>query len=295
MKILSFESEDEWLQARRQYITATMIARLAQSRSEWQRVWDERERGSTFHGNRYTDWGKEREPNIAGYIQMFTDSRFERNEALFVHEDGVSAATPDMVLDDEGDLMLAEIKTVKAEIAWSRPPADSNPRDFIPGKYYDQVQWQLYVTGAHRCVFAWEPHDDFFPQPVEWCLIERDADRIRELCQVRDEFLAGDWREQDERPGVSRILSRLHEVRLMKRPLDEEEQELLDELRECLGDEDTAFEDAGFKISWTLPKPRKTWQKKAFEEAHPDLVAEFTKEVPAKKRTLRVTEVKNDA
>ena len=225
---------------------------------------------------------------------MFADSRFERNEALFVHEDGVSAATPDMVLDDEGDLMLAEIKTVKAEIAWSRPPAGSNPRDFIPGKYYDQVQWQLYVTGAHRCVFAWEPHDDFFPQPVEWCLIERDADRVRELCQVRDEFLSEQWREQDERPGVSRILSRLHEVRLMKRPLDEEEQELLDELRECLGDEDTAFEDAGFKVSWTLPKPRKTWQKKAFEEAHPDLAAEFTTEVPAKKRKLRVTEVKTN-
>ena len=61
------------------------------------------------------------------------------------------------------------------------------------------------------------------------------------------------------------------------------------------GYEDTAFEDAGFKISWTLPKPRKTWQKKAFEQAHPDLVAEFTTEVPAKTRTLRVTEVKNDA
>lgn len=294
MKILSFETEDEWLQARRQYITATMIARLAQSRSEWQRVWDEREHGSSFHGNRYTDWGKEREPKIAEYIQMFTDSRFERNESLFVHEDGVSAATPDMVLDDEGQLMLAEIKTVKAEIAWSRPPAGSHPRDFIPAKYYDQVQWQLFVTGAHRCVFAWEPHDDFFPQQIEWCLVERDDDRVRELCAIRDEFLAGDWLD-DERPDVSRILRRLHEVRLMKRPLDEEEQELLDELRECLGDEDTAFEDAGFKVSWTLPKPRKTWQKKAFEEAHPDLVAEFTKEVPAKTRTLRVTEVKNDA
>lgn len=294
MKILRFESEDEWLAARRQYVTATMIARLAQSRSEWQRVWDEREHGSSFHGNRYTDWGKDREPNIAAYIQMFGDSRFERNEALFVHEDGVSAATPDMVLDDEGDLMLAEIKTVKAELAWSRPPAGSHPRDFIPAKYYDQVQWQLFVTGAHRCVFAWEPHDDFFPQQIEWCLVERDADRVRELCQIRDEFLAGDWRD-DARPDVSSILRRLHEVRLMKRPLDEEEQELLDELRECLGDEDTAFEDAGFKISWTLPKPRKTWQKKEFEEAHPDLVAEFTKEVPAKSRTLRVTEVKNDA
>ncbi|WP_049171474.1 YqaJ viral recombinase family protein [Corynebacterium sp. 239_CJEI] len=294
MKILRFESEDEWLAARRQYVTATMIARLAQSRSEWQRVWDEREHGSSFHGNRYTDWGKDREPNIAAYIQMFGDSRFERNEALFVHEDGVSAATPDMVLDDEGDLMLAEIKTVKAELAWSRPPAGSHPRDFIPAKYYDQVQWQLFVTGAHRCVFAWEPHDDFFPQQIEWCLIERDADRVRELCQIRDEFLAGDWRD-DARPDVSSILRRLHEVRLMKRPLDEEEQELLDELRECLGDEDTAFEDAGLKVSWTLPKPRKTWQKKAFEEAHPDLVAEFTKEVPAKKRTLRVTEVKTDA
>lgn len=292
MKILAFETEDEWLRERRKYVTATMIARLAASRAEWERVWDEREHGSSFHGNRYTDWGKEREPKIAEYIQMFTDSRFERNESLFVHEDGVSAATPDMVLADEDGYMLAEIKTVKAEIAWSRPPAGSNPRDFVPGKYYDQVQWQLYVTGAHRCVFAWEPHDDFFPQPVEWCLVERDADRIRELCQVRDEFLAGDWRDEDARPNVSRILRRLHEVRLMKRPLDEEEQELLDELRECLGDEDTAFEDAGFKVSWTLPKPRKTWQKKAFEQAHPDLAAEFTTEVPAKTRTLRITEVK---
>ena len=306
MKVLSFETEDEWLQARRQYITATMIARLASSRSEWQRVWDEREHGSTFHGNRYTDWGKQREPEIAKWVangddkSNGIDSRLVPTYDLYVDDDGISAASPDMVSVPWSDERIgAEIKTVTAERAWVVPKG-TKPEDiknFVPQRYYDQVQWNIKVYEAEWWFLIWEVHYGFDEKTVErhWCVIYPDRERIKELESIRDEFLAGDWRDEDARPDVSRILRRLHEVRLMKRPLDEEEQELLDELRECLGDEDTAFEDAGFKVSWTLPKPRKTWQKKAFEQAHPDLVAEFTTEVPAKTRTLRVTEVKTDA
>ncbi|WKD60892.1 YqaJ-like viral recombinase domain protein [Corynebacterium ciconiae DSM 44920] len=291
MKVLTFDDEAGWLEARRSYITATMIARLAASRAEWPRLWRERETGeSSFHGNAYTEWGKSREPEIAEYARMFVDSRLEHSSDLYVHDDGVSACSPDMVaLDDDG--LLAEIKTVKAENAWPVPPYGADPRDFIPARYFDQVQWQLMVTGAQECIFLWEPHTDFTPGRIEWCVVKRNNKRIEELCAIRDEFLAGDWRDDESRPEVDELLQRIKELRLMKRPLEEEEREVLDRLREALGDSDVSYEGAGLRLSYTLPKPRRTWQGKEFAKAHPDLAAEFTREVPATKRTLRVTEV----
>ncbi|WP_192796265.1 MULTISPECIES: YqaJ viral recombinase family protein [Corynebacterium] len=292
MQVLTFTTEDEWLEARRRYITATMIARLAACHSEWPRVWDERETGQTaFRGNRYTEWGKQREPVIAEYLQIFVDSRLEPSSDLYVDDDGVSACSPDMVALGADDGLLGEIKTVKADKAWVCPPHGADPRDFIPSRYYDQMQWQMMVTGAWECLFGWEPHEDFTPGRIEWCAVKRDEKRIEELCSIRDEFLSGGWRDDSARPEVDGLLQRIRELRLMKRPLEEEEHELLDRLRDTLGDSDVSYEAAGLKVSYTLPKPRRTWQAKEFAKAHPDLASEFTREVPATKRTLRVTEV----
>lgn len=299
MKILSFDSEAAWLEARRFLLTATMMARLMGSRSEWPRVQAERDgTAPAFHGNQFTEHGKAREPEIAEYLQMFVDSRLVYNahpQRIYVADDGVSAATPDMVLEDgEDGLMVAEIKTVKSDNEWPMPTSQAEAKRLLPALYWWQVQWQMFVTGANACIFAWEPHVDFQPLDVKRFIIDRDQQAIDEMCAVRDEFLAGDWRT-NVKPDVDHILQRLYEVRLMKKPLDEDEKRLLDELRECLGDEDATYEGAGFKVSYVMPKPRRTWQAEAFAEAHPELVDEFTAEVPARQRTLRISEVKPNA
>ena len=66
---------------------------------------------------------------------------------------------------------------------------DWNP-ERIPVQYRRQVQWQLYVTGAEFCYFAWllrEERDGAFmpawfdPKVIK---IERDGEMISELVTV---------------------------------------------------------------------------------------------------------------
>lgn len=271
------------------------------SRSRWPEVQRERDGRNDFRGNRYTEWGKEREPSIAAWLTAFVDSRLVHNDDpqdLYIHEDGVSAATPDMVADEGPDgLLLAEIKTVKETREWVMPRSQEEAKRIIPLQYWYQVQWQLYVTESFRCIFAWETYRDTGAgfEPVgdpEFFVIERDEEDIQEMVERVDEFLGGAWRSEERPLRIDHILQKLHEVRVLLKPLKEDEQELLDELRECLGDQDATFEGAGLRVSYTMPRPRRTWQKKEFEAAHPELVEQFTREVPAGQRSLRVTEVK---
>ena len=80
--------------------------------------------------------------------------------------------------------MIAEIKTTGKD--W----ADG----VIPIQYRRQVQWQLYVTGAERCLFAWmkriEVDGVFAPAWFEpeslW--MERDEGMIEVLRDTAEEL-----------------------------------------------------------------------------------------------------------
>jgi predicted phage-related endonuclease len=70
---------------------------------------------------------------------------------------------------------------------------DWNPEK-IPVQYRRQVQWQLYVTGAESCVFAWmlreERNGVFVPAwfEPEVTVIERDEAMIRTLVSCAQEL-----------------------------------------------------------------------------------------------------------
>ena len=136
-------------------------------------------RGSGFSGNAYTDFGREREPHIAAWVE-------ERHGigpcGLLYHaeQSRQHLATPDgLFCDDEGRVMLAEIKTTNKP--WSR----------IPRSYLRQVWWQQYVLGAERTLFVWERHREFVVVDDEpkcvW--IERDEDEIARLAALADRVL----------------------------------------------------------------------------------------------------------
>jgi len=63
----------------------------------------------------------------------------------------------------------------------------------IPIQYRRQVQWQLYVTGASRCVFGWvlreEQEDGTFVRgwfELKIVIFERDEKMIEELVEVAE-------------------------------------------------------------------------------------------------------------
>ena len=145
------ESREQWLDARRRYVTATEVAQLARRGQDY---WDELREikaGSRtapdISGLPAIRHGREREALIAPYVQTL-EKGMVPNEDLYVRNERY-AATPDLV----GDGIVGEIKTIKDTRLAKLQAAKGWPT----GQYYDQVQWQLFVTGAIACVFAWEP------------------------------------------------------------------------------------------------------------------------------------------
>lgn len=184
-------SEEQWLEQRRGVLTATDIARIAGSAAEAARVREEKRTGRTgFHGNRYTEWGKLNEPLIYQRLCEAWDSDFEHNHDLWVSDqDPRFGATPDMVLTTpHGVKYVGEIKTVLAHNDWGGGA--------IPRRYMDQVQWQMLVTGAEKCLFGWEPYEDRDGEFVaagamqsRW--IARDEARIEQLVEITERWFAG--------------------------------------------------------------------------------------------------------
>ncbi len=168
-----------WLRARSFGITATDVARLATDAS-LQAVAIEKLHGSGFGGNRYTDHGREREPEIARWVEA--EHGIVPSAHLF-HAEGQRRhlATPDGVgLRADGRLELAEIKTT------------AKPWRSVPRNYLRQIWWQQYVLGAERSLIVWEQHVDFVPvhDIPKWKWIDRDEAEIAALVARANDLIA---------------------------------------------------------------------------------------------------------
>ena len=159
-----------WVRARSRGITATDVATLTSERAI-ARAADAKLMGSGFSGNAYTNHGRLREPEIARWVAA--THGIQPSSALFHAEiEKRHLATPDgVVVDAQGRVILAEIKTTNKE--WRS----------IPRSYLRQGWWQEHVLGAERTLVAWEQHDGFVPVGDEprcaW--VDRDETEIARL------------------------------------------------------------------------------------------------------------------
>ena len=168
----------DWVRARKEGVTATQVSKAAtpagfeQAVQNWFEDFQETD-------NDFMKFGRDMEPVIAKHVH----ERFGilPNEWLIANRDTVwHLATPDgLSLDHE---LIAEIKTTGQD--WE---AES-----IPIQYRRQVQWQLYVTGAEKCLFAYELRlegpEGFVPGfDVECQWIDRDEKMIGDLIKVAEE------------------------------------------------------------------------------------------------------------
>lgn len=153
--------------------------------------------GDAFTGNQYTQWGSQREAAIAEDVRART--AIAPNDILF-HADGNPRhlATPDGVgMNFDEQLVLSEIKTSKHDLT----PGKGKAGYFWSTGYYDQMQWQMYVTGAVSVRFTWEQHDDDWsewpargPRPLvdgelPFRVIERDQATIDDLVALAELLL----------------------------------------------------------------------------------------------------------
>ena len=176
--IVSSQTKDLWLAARDRGVTATQVAK-ASTPAGMKEVLAQIENPTPVEANGFMDWGVEREAYIAHVVK-------ERYGILpndwLLCADGAGnewqMATPDgLSLDHK---LIGEYKT------------SGKPLDKVPANYMRQVQWQLYVTGAEKCLFAYELRlegpEGFVPGfDVECQWIDRDEKMIADLIKVAEE------------------------------------------------------------------------------------------------------------
>ena len=170
--IASSQTKDLWLAARDRGVTATQVAK-ASTPAGMKEVLAQIENPTPIEANGFMSWGTEREAYIAHVVK-------ERYGILpndwLVCADGAGnewmMATPDgLSLDHK---VIGEYKTSGKSL------------EKVPANYMRQVQWQLYVTGAEKCLFAYELRlegpEGFVPGfDVECQWIERNEEMISEL------------------------------------------------------------------------------------------------------------------
>ena len=286
------ESREQWLDARRRYVTATEVAQLVRRGQDY---WDElreikagQRTAPDISGLPAVRHGREREALIVPYVQSLEEGMVP-NEDLYVRNDRY-AATPDLV----GDGIVGEIKTIKD----TRLAKLQSAKGWPTGQYYDQVQWQLFVTGAIACIFAWEPYEDWDGELVpredmrEHITIHRDDLRINQLQEVADAFLDG--RGVDIPTEVQVLLSQLRDVRKEKehiaQPILDREKQLLDEIKQLAGGKAASWDSGDIRVSVSAPGESKRFDKKKLFADNPSLVEADYVTVARTAPRVRVTE-----
>jgi len=186
---------DAWLWHRQQGVTATQVGKAYTPAGFAEAVAEiENPREVTVNG--FMSWGNEREPHIAQVVKerfgiMPNDWLISAGGKL--SPDRWMMATPDgLSLDHK---VIGEYKT------------SGKPLDKIPAHYMRQIQWQMWVTDAERCLFAYELRLDapggFAPGfDVETQWVDRDDKKIKELVAVAEKLqtinVYKSWEQQEE-------------------------------------------------------------------------------------------------
>jgi predicted phage-related endonuclease len=187
---------EAWLWHRSQGVTATMVAK-AFTPAGFAEVVAEMEDPREVTPNAYMTWGNERERFIAQVVKErygLLPNDWLISAGVSLSPDRWMMATPDGLSLDH--TMIGEYKTT------------GKPLDKIPAHYMRQIQWQMWVTGAERCVFAYELRLDapggFAPGfDVECQITERDSKLIKELVSVAEKLQTVNvYKSWDEREGL---------------------------------------------------------------------------------------------
>lgn len=185
---------EQWLYARSQGVTATMVAG-ASTPAGFRDVIAQIDNPQQMVPNVMMEWGNYREPFIAMNVkEEFAEFGLMPNDWLLAKDAGLNRwqmATPDMLSLDHR--FIGEIKTT------------GKPLDKIPLGYMRQIQWQLYVSDAEKCLFAYELRlaapDGFVPGldvKTQW--VERDEEMISGLKLVAEQVQQHNvYRSWDER------------------------------------------------------------------------------------------------
>ena len=185
-RMVARSQTDEWYKARQYGVSATTVAKAASGpagyNAELQNALFPEE--NEVVDNAYMKFGRDWEQWI---VEALPEKYYITHNDWLIRGDNDyrwHLATPDG-LSPNWDI-IAEVKTTGKD--WDG--------SVIPIQYRRQVQWQLHVTGATSCVFAWllraeADNGDFVPAWLEpkHIIIERDQVMIEQLIEVAQRFM----------------------------------------------------------------------------------------------------------
>lgn len=181
---------DGWAEARTHGVTATEIAGAATPAGFRDRI-AAYAQPEEQEDNPYLEFGRKTEIPVALWLK--DEFGVMPNEWLISAEaNDLHLATPDGISLDHS--VIAEIKTTGKDFDGK-----------IPIRYRRQVQWQLYVTGADYCIFAWmlrvETQDGLmvpgWMEPKTMKVLP-SADDIQDLIEIAERL----WPEKRQRLGI---------------------------------------------------------------------------------------------
>lgn len=280
--ILNSSSREEWLEQRKGYLTATDIASIRTgSEKAFRELWEKKHKGDSFRGNRFTEWGNEREPHIGAHVQsVLGKSELLPNDQLYVKDSTRHAATPDMVSEDGS--FSCQIKTVGLSRDW-------DDIAHLPLDYRAQVEWEMYVLGIEECLFVWEQRldgeDGFIVGETKHGLVKSDPKLRARLLQIAADFEEYEPAEVEDggddftvRALIQDLVETMEErselmaqEKVLKERLEKIQHDLLQEIGEDprrIGYPEGVLEVNAGRVS-------NRFDRKAFAAEYPDLESKF--------------------
>jgi putative phage-type endonuclease len=275
----------EWLETRRDLITATDIAPIlgvSPYRCEADIAAIKTGR-PTFESNIPMRVGTALEPLIASEYQGKTGRRLRRVRGLWVHP-GIpwAAASPDYTVVGERRLVEAKWSGSKSRFA-----------DGLPEDIACQAQWQLFVSGYGACDIA-----ALTPSELLIFTVEADPALQDSLLVVAEDFrrrlaAGGPFRQSldslkrthpaDDGTAIeadaetAEAVESLWNLRAQRRQLERAEEELEVRVKDRMGDA-AVLSGPGWKVTWKRTKDREEVNWKALAEE------EFLQRLPESER-----------
>lgn len=287
---------EDWLEFRRGKLTSTELARLHTSKNAatWHEIRDQKEHGSKFKGNQYTEWGSAREPLLAQVLIDEVDSRLVYNaepQTIFLPDDERLSCTPDLYAEDLE--VIGEIKTS------TQPFQGGKFHDWCPNQYYAQIQANMHYTQAEACALLVEVHEDFTPVALDHQTITYDPKFAAELMETADEWLAWldgttpDWMGEvtslDEIDEVGDLVAQYAmltaEIGDLKKRIDTLKAEIL----ELTGDSHTG-DYGGYHVTVSTTPPSTVFDTAAFRKEHKELYQQYKTKTRAGSTRLTIKE-----